>query len=61
MDQLVPEVATRMECLVVHETLQRVKAEILSGRPSGQVIDQAIEQSIEVGSKQLSQEAHRHQ
>lgn len=55
MDQLVPEDATRMECLVVHEALQRVKAKILSGRPSGQVIDQAIEQAVMIGSGHQSE------
>lgn len=50
MDQLVPSDATLMECLVVHETLQRIKHKVLSGIPSGQVIDQAIDQAVTVGA-----------
>lgn len=46
---LVPEDATLMECLVAHEVLRRVKQRVLTGRPSGQVIDQAINETIEQG------------
>lgn len=38
-----------MECLIVHEVLQRIKRKVLAGHPSGQVIDQAIDDAVEVG------------
>ena len=44
--ELIPEDASRMECLVLIETLRRMKEVILSGTPSGAVIDQAIEETI---------------
>lgn len=52
---LVPEDATLMECLVAHEVLRRVKRKILTGRPSGQVIDQAISDLTEQGLLRKSQ------
>lgn len=51
MDQLVPSDATRMECLVVHETLQRIRQKTLTGIPSGQVIDQAIDQTLQIAQE----------
>ncbi|CAB0542961.1 hypothetical protein [Corynebacterium diphtheriae] len=46
---LVPNGASMSECFVVKVTLQKVRNEILSGRPSGLVIDQAIAEAIEKG------------
>lgn len=40
--QYVPEDVSRMECLVLSEVLRRIKSTILSGEPSGKVIDEAI-------------------
>lgn len=40
--QYVPEDVSRMECLVLSEVLRRIKSTILSGKPSGMVIDEAI-------------------
>lgn len=42
---LIPTDATRMELLVVHDTLRRIKTRILEGVPAGLVIDQAIEET----------------
>ena len=42
---LTPADATRMELLVVHDTLRRIKTKILAGVPAGLVIDQAIEET----------------
>lgn len=47
--EFVPSDASRMECLIVHETLRRMKQEILKGVPSGRVLDQAIDEAIELG------------
>lgn len=44
--QFIPNDATRMECLVIYETLQRIKHTTLSGTPSGKAIDAAIQQAI---------------
>lgn len=52
---LIPTDATRMELLVVHATLHRIKIRILDGTPSGQVIDQAIEETLELATNQQSQ------
>ncbi|STC97738.1 hypothetical protein [Corynebacterium renale] len=47
---LIPHDASRMELLVVNETLTRIKGKILQGNPSGQVIDQALEEVIEAAT-----------
>lgn len=46
---LMPPDMTRMEAFIVHNVLCRVKERILSGRPSGQIIDEAIKQALDVG------------
>lgn len=48
---LVPERVSLIECYLIKETLQRVKNEILKGRPSGQVIDEAIDETLEVACR----------
>ncbi|CAB0576015.1 hypothetical protein CIP107532_01987 [Corynebacterium diphtheriae] len=45
---LVPETSSLTECYLIKETLHRIKTEILKGRPSGQVIDEAIDETLEV-------------
>ncbi len=47
--EFVPSDASRMECLIVHETLRRMKQVILKGVPSGRVLDQAIDEAVELG------------
>lgn len=47
----VPEDVSRMECLVLSEVLRRIKWTILSGEPSGKVIDQAIEETLELATR----------
>ena len=49
--EFVPSDASRMECLIVHETLRRMKQVILKGVPSGRVLDQAMEEAIELGAR----------
>lgn len=46
---LVPENASMVEYMVTNATLRNIRQEILSGRPSGLVIDQAIDEVIEKG------------
>lgn len=48
--QYVPADATRMECLVISQTLRKIKQAALDGTPSGQVIDQAIEETLELAT-----------
>ena len=48
---LVPEDATLMECGVIYESLKRIKHEVLSGTPSGIVIDRALEDSVRQAQK----------
>lgn len=48
---LIPTNATRMELLVVHDTLRRIKTKILEGNPAGLVIDQAIEETFELATR----------
>ena len=47
--EFVPSDASRMECLIVHETLRRMKQAILKGAPSGRVLDQAMKEATELG------------
>lgn len=49
--QFVPADATRMECLVINQTLREMKAAILDGTPAGLVIDQAIEETLELATE----------
>lgn len=49
--QYVPEDVSRMECLVLSEVLRRIKAAVLDGTPSGQVIDQALEETMELATR----------
>ena len=44
--EFVPSDASRMECLIVHETLRRMKQAVLKGVPSGRVLDQAMKLSL---------------
>lgn len=44
---VIPDGISRMERLVVYKTLLAIKAEILVGRFSGAVIDQALEEALE--------------
>lgn len=46
----VPADATRMECLVISQTLRKIKAAVLDGTPSGQAIDQALEETLELAT-----------
>lgn len=46
-DRLVPMEMTLTECAAVNWVLSRVKDKVLAGVPSGVVIDQAIEESLE--------------
>ncbi|CAB0574543.1 hypothetical protein CIP107580_01827 [Corynebacterium diphtheriae] len=46
---LVPENASIVEYMVTNATLHNIRQEILNGRPSGLVIDQAINEVIEKG------------
>ena len=48
--ELVPDDASPMEALVVHKTLQRIRERVLGGEPSGVLIDQALEETVTVGS-----------
>lgn len=51
MDEpLVPTDASRMELLVVNETLRRIRQRCLSGVPAGKVIDQAHEEALALAS-----------
>lgn len=47
----VPADATRMECLVISQTLRKIKAAVLDGTPSGQTIDQALEEAMELATR----------
>lgn len=47
----VPADATRMECLVISQTLRKIKAAVLDGTPSGQAIDQALEETLELATE----------
>lgn len=46
--RLVPDDLSFMECIVVKEVLSRIKVWVLSGVPSGKVIDQALTEVEEV-------------
>lgn len=48
---LIPTDATRMELLVVNDTLRRIKTRILEGVPAGLVIDQAIEETFTLATE----------
>lgn len=49
--QYVPEDVSRMECLVVNQTLRKMKQDILDGTPSGQAIDQALKETLELATE----------
>ena len=49
--QYVPADATRMECLVLSQTLRKMKQAVLDGTPSGQAIDQALEEAMELATR----------
>ena len=49
--QLVPSDVNRMECLVLLVVLRRIRNAILSGEPSGLVIDQAIEETFKLATQ----------
>ena len=53
--QYVPADATRMECLVISQTLRKMKQAVHDGTPSGQAIDQALEETLELATNQRSQ------
>ena len=44
----IPEAFTMEECLCVKEFLTRIKRQVLSGIPSGKVIDQALDETLTV-------------
>lgn len=46
-DRLVPLEMTLTECAAVNWVLSQVKLKVLSGVPSGVVIDQALDQAVE--------------
>lgn len=48
--RFVPADATRMECLVINQTLGKMKQAVLNGTPSGQAIDQALEETLELAT-----------
>lgn len=48
--QYVPADATRMECLIISQTLRKIKQAALNGTPSGQAIDQALEETFELAT-----------
>lgn len=45
-DELIPEGLSLMELAAVNWVLSAVKTKILTGIPSGQVIDQALEECL---------------
>jgi len=49
-DRLVPLEMTRVECAAVNWVLSRVKEKILTGTPSGVVIDQALDEALEAAT-----------
>lgn len=51
----VPAYATRMELFVTLITLRRIRDRILKGHPSGQVINQAIEETFNLGTTLTSE------
>jgi hypothetical protein len=53
-DRLVPIEMTLMECAAVNWVLSRVREKILTGVPSGVVIDQALDQTIESATTRKS-------
>lgn len=53
----VPEDVSRMECLVLSEVLRRIKSTILEGTPSGQAIDQALKETLELATRPASAQA----
>lgn len=55
--QYVPADATRMECLVISQTLRKMKQAVLDGTPSGQVIDQALEETLELATRPAQAQA----
>ncbi|WP_170233728.1 hypothetical protein [Corynebacterium nuruki] len=53
-DRLVPIEMTLTECAAVNWVLSRMKEKILTGVPSGVVIDQALDQAIESATTRRS-------
>ena len=49
--QYVPADASRMECLVISQTLREMKQAVLDGTPSGLAIDQALEETMELATR----------
>lgn len=49
-NEFVPPDASLMERAVVNWTLSKMKEKILTGVPSGQVIDQALEECLETAT-----------
>lgn len=43
---LIPENLTRAECFSIYSTLISIRGKILTGEPSGKVIDRAIEEVL---------------
>ena len=50
-EPLIPDDLTLTERLVVHWVLNTIKARMLTGIPSGRLIDQAIEECEEVATR----------
>lgn len=50
-ERLVPMEMTLMECAAVNWVLSRVKDKVLTGVPSGVVIDQAISEALESSTR----------
>lgn len=47
----IPPDLTLMELALLNWVLSRIKHEVLSGRPSGQVIDQALEEVMNLATR----------
>ncbi|MDN6707347.1 hypothetical protein [Corynebacterium glyciniphilum] len=50
-DRLVPMEMTLTECAAVNWVLSRVKEKVLTGVPSGVVIDQALGETVESATR----------
>lgn len=55
----IPEDFTMEECLCVKEVLTRIKRQVLSGIPSGKVIDQALDETLTVALRSHRKRAPR--
>lgn len=49
-DSVLPKGLEMRDYLVIYKSLERIKQRILSGRPSGVVIDQALAEALECGA-----------